>query len=81
MAVDLTSSVAHFSAHGLQYINADYTLALSRLPESAFIGLAALTHHGSAGVATGTATLFDLRGPIGTGLCTAIANPGLQALP
>lgn len=74
MAVDLTSSVANFSADGLRYINADYTLALSRLPESALIGLAALTHHGADGVATGSATLFDMRGPIGTGLCTAVAN-------
>ncbi|WNG83446.1 thioesterase family protein [Mycobacterium sp. ITM-2016-00316] len=78
MAADLTSSVANFSVDGLRYINADYTLTLSRLPESALIGLAALTHHGAAGVATGSATLFDARGPIGTGLCTAVANPAFR---
>jgi hypothetical protein len=78
MAVDLTSSLTHFSAQGLQYINADYTLTLSRLPERDFIGLAALTHYGNAGVATGTATLFDHLGPIGTGLSTAVANATFQ---
>jgi acyl-coenzyme A thioesterase PaaI-like protein len=74
MAVDVTSSMANFSTTGLAFINADYTLTLSRLPEGTYIGLAALTHYSEAGVATGTASLFDTRGPIGSGTSTAVAN-------
>ncbi|MGK2869216.1 MAG: thioesterase family protein [Mycobacterium sp.] len=74
MAVDVTSSMTNFSTAGLAFINADYTLALSRLPDGPFIGLAALSHTSADGVATGSAGLFDHLGPIGTGLSTAIAN-------
>lgn len=76
MAGDVVSSLTHFGPDGLLYINADYTLTLSRLPESPEIGLSALTHYSDAGVATGTATLFDRRGPIGSGIATALLSPG-----
>ncbi|PQM47609.1 thioesterase family protein [Mycobacterium talmoniae] len=79
MAVDVTSSMTNFSTAGLAFINADYTLALSRLPVGPYIGLAALTHYSDGGVATGTTSLFDTRGPIGSGLSTAIANFGFNA--
>jgi acyl-coenzyme A thioesterase PaaI-like protein len=49
MAVDLTSSAAHFSEQGRQYINADYTLTLSRLPQSDIIGPAAAAHYSDSG--------------------------------
>ncbi len=78
MAGDVTSSLTHSSASGLNYINADYTLTLSRLPEGEYIGLAGLTHYSHAGVATGTATLFDRLGPIGSGVATGLANPGFR---
>ncbi len=78
MAGDVTSSLTHSSAGGLNYINADYTLTLSRLPEGDYIGLAALTHYSHAGVATGTAAMFDRFGPIGAGVATGLANPGFR---
>lgn len=78
MAGDVTSSLTHSSATGLNFINADYTLTLSRLPEGEYIGLAALTHYSHAGVATGTAALFDRLGPIGSSVATALANPGFR---
>ena len=74
MATDVGPSMTNFSTTGLAFINADFTLALSRLPEGPFIGLAALTHSSADGVATGSTVLFDRLGPIGTGLSTAIAN-------
>lgn len=74
MAVDVTSSMTNFSTTGLAFINADYTLTLSRLPDGPYIGLAALTHYSDAGLATGTASLFDSRGPIGSGTSTSVAN-------
>lgn len=76
MAGDVTSSLTHFGPGGLHFINPDYTLTLSRLPDGPHIGLAALTHYSHAGVATGTATLFDRHGPIGSGVATAMVNPG-----
>jgi hypothetical protein len=81
MAADVTSSLTHWGTAGLQFINADYTVTLSRLPEGAYIGLASVTHYGYAGVATGVATLFDETGPIGSGLATALANPGFRPPP
>jgi acyl-coenzyme A thioesterase PaaI-like protein len=74
LAVDVTASVTGFSTAGLGFINADFTLTLCRLPEGPYIGLAALTHYSADGIATGTASLFDAIGPIGTGVTTAAAN-------
>ncbi|GAB4674053.1 thioesterase family protein [Mycobacterium avium] len=81
MAGDVTSSITHWGTEGLQFINADYTITLSRLPEGVYIGLAAMTHYSHAGVATGVATLFDETGPIGSGMATALANPGFTPPP
>lgn len=78
MAGDVTSSLAHWGATGLHFINADYTVTLSRLPIGPYIGLAAVTHYGHDGVAAGVATLFDAAGPIGSGAATALANPGFS---
>jgi acyl-CoA thioesterase len=74
-AGDVISSLTHWGTAGLRYINADYTVAISRVPEGEYIGLAAQNHYGNDGVATGTATLFDRRGPIGTGTALALAQP------
>ena len=74
-AGDIISSLTHWGTAGLRYINADYTVAISRLPEGEYIGLAAQTHYGNDGVGTGAATLFDRIGPIGTGTALALAQP------
>jgi hypothetical protein len=76
MAGDMASSLTHYGPGGLQFINADYTLTLSRLPEGPYLGLAALTHYSNAGVATGVATIVDEFGPIGSAAATALSNPG-----
>ncbi len=78
MAGDMASSLTHFGPDGLAFINADYTLTLSRLPEGPYLGLAALTHSSHDGVATGTAVVVDDSGPIGTATATALANPGFS---
>jgi acyl-coenzyme A thioesterase PaaI-like protein len=75
MAVDVTASLTGFSEAGLGFINADYTMTLCRLPDGPFIGLAALSHYSDAGIGTGSASLFDVHGPIGSGVTTAAANP------
>lgn len=72
---DITSSLTHWGTGGLRYINADYTVTASRLPDGEYLGLAAHSHYGTAGVATGAATLFDRHGPIGTSSALALAQP------
>ena len=79
MAGDVTSSLTHWGTGGLQFINADFTVTLSRLPEGPYIGLASLTHHSHSGVATGTATILDHRGAIGSGMATALVHPGFRS--
>ena len=74
-AGDVTSSLSHWGTAGLRYINADYTITVSRLPDGEFLGLAAQSHYAAAGVATGTVTLFDRHGPIGTSSALALAQP------
>jgi hypothetical protein len=78
MAADITASIANWGTQALQFINADYTLTLSRLPEGPHIGLASLTHYSHDGVATGSATLVDHKGPIGSGVSVAIAQSGFR---
>ncbi len=73
---DITSSLTHFGTTGLPYINADYTLTLSRLPVGPLLGVAALTHYSDHGVATGSSAIVDAHGPIGSGVAVALANPG-----
>jgi Thioesterase-like superfamily len=78
---DITSSLTHWGTGGLRYINADYTVTASRLPDGEYIGLAAQSHYGAAGVATGSATLFDSHGPIGTSSALALAQPADAFMP
>jgi hypothetical protein len=72
---DVTSSLSHYGTGGLRYINADYTVTASRLPDGEYLGLAAQSHYGTAGVAAGSATLFERHGPFGTSSALALAQP------
>lgn len=74
-AGDLSSSLNHWGTAGLRYINADYTVGISRLPEGECIGLAAQTYYGNDGVGAGAATLFESTGPNGIGTALALAQP------
>jgi Thioesterase-like superfamily len=78
MSADITASLANWGTNGLQFINVDYTLTLSRLPEGPHIGLGSLTHYSDDGVATGSAVLVDRKGPIGTAVSVAIAHSGFK---
>lgn len=75
LAGDVTSALTHWGTGGLRYINADFTISLSRLPIGDHIGLAAHAHHGDAGIASGAATLFDEHGPIGSSIAVALGQP------
>jgi hypothetical protein len=78
MAGDITASIANWGMQGLQFINVDYTLTLSRLPEGPHLGLASLTHYSDDGVATGSAVLLDRQGPVGNCVSVAIAQSGFR---
>ncbi len=78
MAGDITASIANWGTNSLEFINVDYTLTLTRLPEGTHIGLASLTHHSHDGVASGSAVLVDEKGPIGTGVSVAVAQSGFR---
>ncbi|WP_328349629.1 thioesterase family protein [Mycobacterium sp. NBC_00419] len=75
MAADATSALTHWGTQGLQYINVDYTLSLTRLPKGPNIGMAAVVHTSHDGIASGTAALFDEYGPIGNSMAVAVVNP------
>jgi Thioesterase-like superfamily len=78
VVAEATSLVSNLGTKGIGYINGDLTVALSRLPQSEYIGVQGDSHWVSDGVSVGTGTLFDDAGPFGTGLVTAIANPAAQ---
>ncbi len=78
MVAEHTSLTAHLGTHGVGYINGDLTLALARLPVSDWVGVQEDSHWAADGISVGSATVFDRRGPIGTGVVTAVANPAAQ---
>lgn len=73
-----TSLMSHWGTEGIGFINADLTVALARLPRSGDIGIEADEHLSDAGVAVGSATLFDRDGAFGTGTVVAVSNAGRQ---
>lgn len=81
LAGDFASPLSAMGPAGVPFINGDYTLTLSRLPEGELIGLEATGHLSAGGVATGHCTLHDAAGPIGFCLITAVANPPLARRP
>jgi acyl-CoA thioesterase len=78
MLAEATSLVTNLGTKGVGYINGDVTVALSRLPQSDWIGVQADSHWAFDGIAVGTATLFDEAGAFGSGVTTAISNPAAQ---
>ncbi|MDN5895720.1 MAG: thioesterase family protein [Nocardioides sp.] len=71
---DATSMVCNWGSLGVEYINTDITLTLSRLPDGLQVGLRSRDRVENDGIAVGTATVFDRTGPIGTSVVTALAN-------
>lgn len=80
MGADITASLANWGTNGLQFINVDYTLTLTRLPHGPYIGLSSLTHYSHDGLATGSAVLVDRTGPIGSSVSVAIAHSGFRPI-
>lgn len=61
--------------HGIEFINADLTLAITRLPaEDSGIGILAQDRHESDGIAVAHTRLVDRRGPLGTVVLSSLAT-------
>lgn len=73
-AADLGSMTVHWDPEGVQYINTDVSLSLSRMPIGTGIGVAALDWSSHAGISAGAATLFDECGALGVVLLSGIAQ-------
>ncbi|MCG5433364.1 thioesterase family protein [Mycobacterium sp. MYCO198283] len=78
VVAESTSLVTNLGTAGVGYINGDLTVALVRLPVGRWVGVQADAHWTADGIAVGTATLFDDRGPFGSGTITAVSNPDAQ---
>lgn len=73
-AADYANPLANSGDQGLEFINADITLYLHRLPEGDWIGFEVSSHRSAEGVAVGACTLYDTQGAIGHSLICGVAN-------
>lgn len=74
-AADLSNLVVNTGRDGLQHINLEATMSLSRPPRGHAIGLLATHASEHDGISAGSAVLFDEDGPIGVSSASAISNP------
>ncbi|MCX4095551.1 hypothetical protein [Nocardia sp. alder85J] len=64
---------ANLGTRGLEFVNADITLALVRAPVGLELGIVADSRVAGAGPATCTALLYDRDGTVGTATISALA--------
>ncbi|MEV6702915.1 acyl-CoA thioesterase domain-containing protein [Streptomyces sp. NPDC051453] len=82
MVADVVNVVSNWGDGGLEFINADVTLALARLPaDDQELGLAAEQRVEADGVAVGSATVFDRIGVLGTATVTGLVSASNVADP
>jgi hypothetical protein len=74
LAADYTNPFANSGDRGLNFVNADITLYLHRLPETEWIGFEVASHQSEEGIAVGECNLYDERGAIGHSLVCGVAN-------
>jgi hypothetical protein len=72
-ASDFVNPLANSGEEGLQFINADVTVYLSRYPRGEWVGLEVVGHLGAEGVGIGAAWLCDADGRFGQ--CLTAATP------
>jgi len=73
-ASDFTNPFANSGSEGLQFVNADITLYIHRLPRTEWLGFEVVEHHAEAGIAVGECVINDEHGAIGRSLVCALAN-------
>jgi hypothetical protein len=80
-ASDITSLVIHWGDRGVEFINADASITLSRLPLGGGVGLSVTHRSSDSGVSTGSGVLFDRVGAFGTSSVVALANARNAVIP
>jgi hypothetical protein len=80
LAADFASPLANFGATGLDFINADLTLHLGRLPEGEWIGVETSLRVAANGVSVAVCALHDHRAPIGASTVCAVRNPRMAPI-
>jgi hypothetical protein len=73
-AADFTNPFANSGSAGLQYVNADITLYLHRLPEGEWLGFEVMSHESADGIAVGECRIHDASGAIGMSVVCGVAN-------
>lgn len=73
-STDGVNMTTNWGSRGVEYINTDATLNLTRLPVGIEVGLRTLDRTEHDGVAAGAAAIFDRLGQFGVVTCTSIAN-------
>lgn len=71
---DSINMTVNWGSRGVEYINTDASLTLTRLPVGVEIGLRALDRTEHAGVSAGVAAMYDRQGQFGFVTCAGIAN-------
>jgi acyl-CoA thioesterase len=74
LAADIASPMANSGDAGLEYVNADITLYLHRLPVGEWLGWEVATHQNESGVAVGGCTIYDEQGAVGSSTVCAVSN-------
>ena len=75
LAADFASPLSNAGSTGLDYINADLSLHLGRLPDGEWIGIETADRVASDGVSVAYCRFHDQRGPIGWSTVCAVLNP------
>ncbi|MEV0685601.1 acyl-CoA thioesterase domain-containing protein [Nocardia sp. NPDC050378] len=71
---DVVNVAVNLGSNGLEFINADVSLTLGRLPVGAAVGFATTERMEQAGISVGTAVAFDRVGAFGTATLCALAD-------
>jgi hypothetical protein len=74
MAADIANPLSNAGDRGLEFINADLTLYLHRLPRSDWLGLETTGHQSAEGIAVGSCDIYDLDGRLGYVAVCSVAN-------
>jgi hypothetical protein len=77
---DYASPLANAGRSGLDYVNADITLYLHRLPVGEYIGFEVASHESAEGIAVGDTTVYDVEGAIGRSVVCAVVNRRLREI-
>ena len=74
IAADVSNPLTNWGEQGLQYINADLSVHLARLPDGEWIGLEVTDHLAADGTSVGQTRMHDATGPFGFAVVTGMAR-------